>query len=315
MQNKYKIIFMGTPEFAKQSLEMLCKNEYTPIAVFTKPDKINGRNGKITFSPVKLYSLEQNIPIHQPTTLKDESQYKLISEYKPDIIVVIAYGKILPENILRIPKYGAINVHASLLPKYRGAAPIQRAIINGETKTGITIMKLDKGMDTGDIISQKEIPISQESTAENLFEILAKEGSYELVKVLNDLERKLSESIAQNEGEATYAEKITKSSGHINWNLPANTIHNLIRGMYPNPGTYTFFRKKRIKLHKSNYKNVDNKNIPSGTIISLKDDIIHVSTGKGVLEIYALQPENHKCMSSRDFINGYQIKINEKFEY
>lgn len=306
---------MGTPEFAKQSLEMLCKNEYTPIAVFTKPDKINGRNGKITFSPVKLYSLEQNIPIHQPTTLKDESQYKLISEYKPDIIVVIAYGKILPENILKIPKYGAINVHASLLPKYRGAAPIQRAIINGETKTGITIMKLDEGMDTGDIISQKEIPISQESTAENLFEILAKEGSYELVKVLNDLERKLSESIAQNEREATYAEKITKSSGHINWNLPANTIHNLIRGMYPNPGTYTFFRKKRIKLHKSNYKNVDNKNIPSGTIISLKDDIIHVSTGKGVLEIYALQPENHKCMSSRDFINGYQIKINEKFEY
>lgn len=176
-------------------------------------------------------------------------------------------------------------------------------------------MKLDKGMDTGDIISQKEIPISQESTAENLFEILAKEGSYELVKVLNDLEKKLSESIAQNEREATYAEKITKSSGHINWNLPANTIHNLIRGMYPNPGTYTFFRKKRIKLHKSNYKNVDNKNIPSGTIISLKDDIIHVSTGKGILEIYALQPENHKCMSSRDFINGYQIKINEKFEF
>lgn len=315
MQEKYKIVFMGTPEFAKTALVEMCENEYKPIAVFTQPDKINGRNKKISFSPVKSYAIEQNIPIYQPLTLKSEEQYNLIKEYNPDIIIVIAYGRILPKSILEIPKYGAINVHASLLPKYRGAAPIQRAIINGEKSTGITIMKMDEGMDTGNIISQKEIYISDDITAGDLFNQLSKQGAFELIKVLENLPENITNSIKQDNEKATYAEKITKNLGHINWNMPAKMLHDLIRGMYPNPGTYTFFRKKRVKIHKTKLSNIVNSTDSPGLIVSLKNGVIHVSTKEGILEIHSLQPENHKCMSSKDFINGYQVKINEKFEY
>lgn len=306
---------MGTPEFAKTSLVQLCESEYKPIAVFTQPDKINGRNKKVTFSPVKTYAIKQNIPVHQPITLRDTNQYEIIKKYKPDIIIVIAYGKILPEAILKIPKFGAINVHASLLPEYRGAAPIQRAIIDGKTKTGITIMKMDKGMDTGDIILQEEVLISQNTTAGDLFEILSKKGALTLIEVLDNLQVRLTGAIKQKDSDATYAEKIPKSLGHIDWNLSAYKLHNVIRGMYPNPGTYTFFRGKRIKLHKTILKNNIKLNNLQGTIISFENEAINVSTGEGVLEIHALQPENHKCMSAKDFINGYQVKINEKFEY
>lgn len=313
MNNSYRILFMGTPDFAVPSLKALCENGYKPAAIYTQPDKINGRGKKIVFSPVKEFALENNIPCCQPDSLKTEDEIEQIRQLNPDLIIVIAYGKILPKAILEVPKFGAINVHASLLPKYRGAAPIQRAIIDGEKTTGVTIMKLNEGMDTGDIISQKSVDIPAHMTGEELFEQLSNTGAQELIQVMNDLPHRLDQAFPQNHEAATYAEKITKTMGNIDWSKSVRELDCLIRGMYPNPGTYTFFRGKRMKIHKAYCEEKDVSGIVPGTVISLEKDIIHTAAGDGVLCLTEVQPENHKKMSSADFIHGYQVKINDRF--
>lgn len=314
MNNPYRILFMGTPDFAVPSLKKLYESGYKPLAVYTQPDKINGRGKKISFSPVKSFALENDIPCFQPVSLKNEEEIERLRGLAPDLIIVIAYGKILPKDFLEIPRFGAVNVHASLLPRYRGAAPIQRAIIDGEEKTGVTIMKLNEGMDTGDIISQKALAIPEHMTAGELFDRLSEIGAEELIRVLEELPQRLDAAVPQNHENATYAEKITKEMGHLRWNEQVKTLDCLIRGMYPNPGTYTMFRGKRLKIHRAYYEKKDVSGIVPGTIISLEKDVIHAAAADGVLCLTEVQPENHKRMSSGDFIHGYQVKINDRFD-
>lgn len=311
--NKYRIVFMGTPDFGVPALEAMDAHGYKPVAIYCQPDKINGRGRKINYSPVKSFALSHDIPVFQPESLKKPEEQEKLKELKPDLLVVIAYGKILPKAVLDIPTYGAINVHASLLPKYRGAAPIQRVIIDGEKETGVTIMQLDEGMDTGNIVSVRKMDIPPHMNAGELFDELGRLGAEELISVLDDLPEKLSHSIPQNHEEATYAEKITKDMGHLDWNFPADRLDCLIRGMNPNPGTYTFYRGKRVKIHKAAPEDTSRTAAP-GTIISLDDDTIHVACGQGALAISEIQPENHKRMEASDFIHGYQVKVNDEFD-
>ena len=277
MSNPYRIIFMGTPDFAAVQLKTLCENGYRPIAVYTQPDKINGRGNRITFSDVKKLAMEENIPVYQPTTFKSEDTIRELDALKPDLIIVVAYGKILPVAVIDAAVYGAINIHASLLPEYRGSAPIQRAIIDRKSETGISIMKLDAGMDTGDIIRMAPLKILPHMTAGELFESLSVLGAKELLYVL--------------------------------------VIDALIRGMYPSPGTYTYFHGKRIKIHAAFYENSDTAAIPKGTVVSLKDGNIGVAATHGIIYLTMVQPENHKRMKTIDFINGYQVETNDCFEY
>lgn len=313
MKNKYRIIFMGTPDFALPSLKMLCDESMTPVAVYTQPDKVNGRGKKISFSPVKTFALEHKIPVYQPLTLKTQEAQDEIRKLNPDLIVVIAYGKILPQSVLDIPRYGAINVHASILPRYRGAAPVQRVILDGEKKTGVTIMQLDAGMDTGNIVSIQEFSIPAHMTAGALFDSLSEIGADELKRVMSNLPEALAHSRIQNHEEATYAEKVTKEMGHIDWSRTAAEIDCLIRGMYPNPGTYTFYHGKRLKIHSAFPCAEDSGKVP-GTIVTVKDGKICVACGHGMICITEIQPENHKKMKASDFIHGHQVKADDQFE-
>ena len=314
MKNNYNIVFMGTPDFCLPALEALCAHGYTPKAIYTQPDKINGRGKKITFSPVKQFALDHDIPVHQPLTFKNEEEVETLKALHPDILIVIAYGRILPKAVLDIPTYGAINVHASLLPKYRGAAPIQRVIIDGEKETGVTIMQLDEGMDTGNMVETVTMDIPPHMTAGELFDALGPLGAKALIDVMDHLPEKLAASVPQNHEEATYAEKVTKDMGHMDWHKEATVIDCLMRGMYPNPGTYTMFRGKRVKLHRG-WAEEETSGKEPGTIISTEGGIIRVACGKGTIAISDLQPENHKQMKAADFINGYQVKVNDTFEY
>ena len=312
MQNK-RIVFMGTPDFCLPALEALCGHGYTPVAIYTQPDKINGRGKKITFSPVKSFALSHDIPVYQPLTFKDEKEVETLSALQPDILVVIAYGRILPKAVLDIPTYGAINVHASLLPKYRGAAPIQRAIIDREAETGVTIMQLDEGMDTGNIVETVKMAIPPHMTAGELFDALGNLGAEALISVMDHLPEKLENSIPQDHDKATYAEKVTKDMGRLDWSADASVLDALVRGMYPNPGTYSFYRGKRVKIHRAFFEEGNSAEAP-GTVISMDGGVIRIACGKGTLAITALQPENHKQMAASDFINGYQVKDHDTFD-
>lgn len=313
-KEELRIVFMGTPSFACETLVKLCENGCTPIAVYTQPDKVNGRRGKITFSPVKEYALSKNIPVYQPLTFRNEEEAERLRALAPDLIVVIAYGRILPQEILDIPTYGAVNIHASLLPEYRGAAPVQRAIIDRKEETGVALMHLDAGMDTGPVISLRRVPITKTVTAGELLDTLAAVGADELLKILDDLPAALAAARPQDETKATYAEKITKDMGRIDWAKDAEELHALARGMYPNPGTYTFFRGKRVKLHRTVLSEMKAASHAPGHIVSTEGGVLWVATGAGVLGISSLQPENHKEMKAADFINGYQVKIDDSFE-
>ncbi len=312
MKNK-RIVFMGTPDFCLPALEALCGNGYTPVAIYTQPDKINGRGKKITFSPVKSFALSHEIPVYQPLSFKDPAEVETLKALQPDILVVIAYGRILPKAVLESATYGAINVHASLLPKYRGAAPIQRAIIDREKETGVTIMQLDEGMDTGNIVETVRMEIPAHMTAGELFDALGEMGAKALISVMDNLEEKLDSSIPQDHEAATYAEKVTKDMGHLDWTKDAAELDALIRGMYPNPGTYSFYRGKRVKIHRAFFEDAESSEAP-GTVVSTDDGVIRIACGRGILGISAIQPENHKQMSAADFINGYQVKVHDTFD-
>lgn len=313
MNNTYRIVFMGTPDFGVPALEALCSHGYTPMAIYCQPDRINGRGKKINFSPVKSFALAHNIPVMQPDTLKTPEEQEKLKALHPDLLIVIAYGKILPKAVLDIPTYGAINVHASLLPRYRGAAPIQRAIIDGEKETGVTIMQLDEGMDTGNIVSVRKMAIPPHMNAGELFDELGRMGADELIEVMDHLPEKLAHSVPQDSTLATYAEKVTKDMGHIRWDLPAGQIDALIRGMNPNPGTFSFYKGKRVKIHEASPEDRESGKEP-GTVVSLEGDVIHIACGKGCLAVSEIQPENHKKMKSSDFIHGYQVKVNDQFD-
>ncbi|MDP4268347.1 MAG: methionyl-tRNA formyltransferase [Bacteroidota bacterium] len=300
------IVFMGTPDFAVPCLETLIKNNCNVRGVITQPDKPIGRSGKLTYPPIKEFALKFNLKVYQPEKVKNSEFIETLKKINPDLIVVVAFGQILPLEILNIPKLGCINVHASLLPKYRGAAPIQWSIINGEKITGVSTMFMDKGMDTGDIILTKEIEIGDSETSEELFEKLSKLGAEALIETIQQIQSGNAKGIKQDNNIATYAPMLNKEDGNINWELYAIEIKNFIRGMYPWPGSYTFYKGNRMKIF--DVEIIDkNTDAQPGTIIDVDKNSIYVQTGNGIIKINQIQFDGSKRMCVKDYFLGHSI--------
>lgn len=303
-----KIVFMGTPEFAVPSLKSLIK-EFGVEAVFTQPDRPKGRGKKLAMSPVKEVALENNIKVYQPLRLKNEPKtIEELKNMKPDFIVVVAFGQILTKEVLDIPKYGCINLHASLLPKYRGAAPLNWSIIKGEKVTGNTTMLMDVGIDTGDMLLKDEVEITDNMTTGELHDILKERGGDLLVKTIKGiLENKIVPEKQEDE-KTCYAPMLNKELAKINWNLPAEDIHNLVRGLNPWPIALTSYDDKVVKIYETRVEK-GNSNKEAGTILSVDKTGIKVSTGKDILVIEKLQFPNSKQLYVEQFINGNKIEI------
>ncbi|QEY34034.1 methionyl-tRNA formyltransferase [Caproiciproducens galactitolivorans] len=299
-----RIIFMGTPDFAVPCLQSIIE-KHTVCAVFTQPDKPKGRGYALTPPPVKVLSQEKNIPVYQPKTLRTEEAAQLIRDLHPDAIVVVAYGKILPKEILAVPPYGCINVHASLLPKYRGAAPIQWAVINGEKETGVTTMYMAEGLDTGDMLLKEKIEIGSEETAGELHDRLSQLGAELIIKTLEGIEKGAIQRIPQGDSETCYASMLTKELSHIDWNKPAQEIHNLVRGLSPWPVADTTFHGKLLKIYKT--KIVDGYSGEAGHPVNANGVFIVCCGGNTALELLEVQYEGKKRMSGKDFLRGHPI--------
>lgn len=317
-----KIIFMGTPDFARDSLEAVYNAGYEIIGVVTNPDRPKGRGMKMIPSPVKEFALEKELKIYQPEKVKNNIEFiDEIKSLNPDVICVVAYGKILPEEILNIPKLGCINVHGSLLPKYRGAAPIQWAILNGDKETGVTTMYMDKGMDTGDMILKEKVTIGEDETTGELWDRLSKIGGELLVKTLEQIEDRTAPREKQGE-DYTMAPMLNKEMAKIDWeNKSAIEIKNLVRGLNPIMGAYTFWNGKKIKfwkvdIAKENEIMVDNlETLKNGTaVVSNPKDGLYIKTKKGIIKVLEIQGENAKRMPIGDFLRGNNISEFEIFE-
>lgn len=305
-----KIVFMGTPDYAVATLEALIKEGHCVEAVFAQPDKPVGRKQILTPPPVKICAEKYNIPVFQPVTLKDGEAFKILKEINPDVIVVVAYGKLLPEEILNLPKYGCVNGHASLLPKYRGASPIQWCIVCGETETGVTTMLMDKGMDTGDILKVSKVKIGENETAEQLFDRLCVVSAELMVETLSGLEKGEITPIKQNENEATYAPIIKKEMALIDFNKSAKEIFNSVRGYYSWPCAYFYLNGKRIKVTQAKIGKPCNAEI--GTVIDTSDSLA-IACGDNVsIEFTVLQPEGSKLMTAKQFFCGNKIELGTK---
>ena len=316
------ILFMGTPDFAQESLKSLVENNYKVIGVVTNPDKPKGRGMKLVASPVKEYALEKNIPVYQPIKVRNNKEFiDKIKNLNPDVICVVAYGKILPKEILEIPKYGCINVHASLLPKYRGAAPIQWAVLNGDKETGVTTMYMDVGMDTGDMILKEKVEIGEDETTGELWDRLSKIGGELLVETLKQIENETAPREKQSDN-FTMAPMLNKEMSKIDWkNKTAQEIKNLVRGLNPIMGAYTFLKGKKIKFWKVDVSNKkldeieDVDNLENATILLAdQKEGLFIKTKEGVLKVIEIQGENAKRMSIGDFLRGNSIENLEKFE-
>ncbi|WP_343162553.1 methionyl-tRNA formyltransferase [Desulfurobacterium thermolithotrophum] len=301
---------MGTPDFAVPSLKKLFEAGFEIPLVITQPDRPAGRGKRIKPPPVKVLAEKLNIPVYQPERVKgNEELLNKLKEISPDLIVVAAYGKILPNEILDLPKFGCINVHASLLPEYRGASPIQSALLDGKEKTGVTIMLISPELDAGDIISQKEVLIDRKDNAQTLHDKLANLGAELLVETIPSYVSGKLKPIPQESSKATYCKPITKEMGKIDWTLPAEKIFNMIRAFTPWPSAYTTFRGKRIKLLEA--EPIEGNGNP-GEVIKADKELV-ISTGEGALKIKKLRPEGKKEISGEEFIRGYRIKVGEKF--
>ncbi len=312
-----KIVFMGTPDFAVPVLRALAEN-YTVVGVVTKADKPKGRGNKMTSPPVKDVAVELGIECIQPENVKTDDVYDKLKSYDADLFVTAAYGKILPESILKLPKYGCINVHASLLPYYRGAAPIWRCIINGEKETGITTMMTDVGMDTGDILLVEKIEIDENMTTGELHDALSEIGARLIIKTIDGVISGEVKRVPQDHSIATYAPMVERDDGKIDWSDSAQEIHNLVRGTNPFPVSFGFLYGERIKIWKTCilkqtlFKN-DKPAVP-GTIIDVSKAGIDVMCGNGVIRILELQGASSKRMGVADYLNGHHIKSGMVFE-
>lgn len=324
------ILFMGTPDFAQESLKCLVEEKYNIIGVVTNPDRPKGRGMKMIASPVKEYAIEKGLEVYQPEKVKKNTEFiEKIKSLNPDVICVVAYGKILPKEILDIPKYGCINVHASILPKYRGAAPIQWAVLNGDKVTGVTTMYMDVGMDTGDIILVEETNIGEEETTGELWDRLSKIGGNLLVKTLKQIEEGTAPRKKQEE-DFTMAPMLNKEMSKIDWeNKTAGEIHNLVRGLNPIMGAYTFLNDKKIKIWKTKVRTENEllelfpelkeylfkvKDLMPGTIMFASDKKgLFVKANEGIIEIKEIQGENAKRMPVGDFLRGNEIMAGEIF--
>ena len=301
-----KAVFMGTPEFAVPTLQALI-DHHEVLAVVTQPDKQRGRGKKMQFPPVKEKAVEYDIPVYQPQRARDEEFIEELKNLNPDVIVVVAYGQILPESILNIPKYGCINVHGSVLPKYRGAAPINWVIINGEQKTGVTTMYMNEGLDTGDIILQSEFALSDEITAGELHDIMMEQGGELLVETIDKIKNNCAPRIPQNDEESSYAPMMNKALGNIDFSKTAKEIHNLVRGVNPWPSAYTTYEGKSMKVWKTKVLN-ETTSKECGTILKVDKDGIRVATKDKILLIEEIQMPNKKRVAVCEYIKGNKIE-------
>lgn len=307
-----RVVFMGTPDFSVPTLEALVQAGHNIVGVYCQPDKEKGRGKQVQMPAVKVAALAHDLPVYQPVTLKSEEVEAELRALEPDVIIVIAYGKILPPWLIRLPKYGCINVHASILPKYRGAAPIHYAILNGDTKTGVTIMHMDDGLDTGDIIDVETIEILPNETTGELFERIATLGGTTINPVL---ERWVAGEIIatpQDDTKASHTSKITKDMGLIDWNSPAFEVANKIKALNPAPGCFTFINGKRLKLWMAESLE-ESSSVQPGTIVAITADSIDVATKDGILRLKEVQSDNKKRMSAGDFSRGHQLKVGMTF--
>lgn len=303
---------MGTPDIAVGTLYALADAGHDVLLAVTQPDKPKGRGGKMQYTPVKEAAISRNIPVYQPKRIREPECIEVLKKYDADVIVVIAFGQILPKEVLEMTPYGCVNVHASLLPKYRGAAPIQWAVINGEKVSGVTTMQMDEGLDTGDILLEKEIVLEDKETGGSLHDKIAKEGALLCVKTLEALEKGEVTPKKQGESPTEYARMLDKSLGNIDWEAPAETIERLIRGLNPWPGTYTDWDGKVMKIWKADVcKDRGNGTVACGTVVCVEKDGFYVQTGEGLLKVTELQLPGKKRMEAGAFLRGCRIETGE----
>lgn len=308
-----KVVFMGTPDFAVGTLEAIIEAGHEVLLVVTQPDKPKGRSGALQFTPVKECAVAHGIEVFQPTKIRLEENVEFLRNYDADIFVVAAFGQILPKSILDMPKHGCINVHASLLPKYRGAAPIQWAVINGDPVTGVTIQQMDIGVDTGDIIVTKELAIAADETGGGLFDKLAVVGAEACLEAMEQIANGTATRTPQNHEEATHVSMISKEFGVIDWNKPAVEIERLIRGLNPWPSAYTKLDGKTFKIWKASVlaENTDQK---PGTVVVVEKNALKVQTGEGVLSLLEVQIEGKKRMDAGSFLRGYAVEVGTELQ-
>ena len=304
-----KIIFMGTPDFAAASLEALIDSRHDIQAVVTQPDKPKGRKGELTPSPVKVIAKREGIKVYQPLKVRDEEFVKTLRAYNPDVMVVVAFGQIIPLSILKMPKYGCVNIHGSLLPKYRGAAPIQWAVLDGEKETGITTILMDEGIDTGDILLKKTIQIDADETSGSLFDKLMALGAKTILETLDELEKGNLTPTKQGESPTAYAKMLTKAMGLIDFTKSAKELDCFVRGMDPWPSAYTLLAGKTLKLWKVRVVEGDGK---AGSVIGIDKESFTIACGEGAIEVLEVQLEGKKRMSAGDFLKGSTLNIGQE---
>lgn len=308
-----RAVFMGTPEIAATVLKSVLASGHEIVAVVTQTDKPKGRGHEVAFPPVKEVALEAGIPVLQPKRARDEEFIEELRVINPDIILVVAYGKILPKAILDMPKFGCINVHASLLPKYRGASPIQWAVLNGDEKSGVTIMHMAEGVDTGDIIMMEEVVLAKDETAGSLHDKLAELGGPLLLKAMEALENGCAPRTCQKEDEATHVAMLDKTMGNLDFSMPAIQLERWIRGLNPWPTAYTKLDGKMLKLWKAEVVSAaelsrETKDLLTGTVIAMAKDSFDVLTGNGALRIKELQLEGKRKMTAEEFLRGFKLE-------
>ena len=308
-----RVIFMGTPDFAVGTLEAIIEAGHEVVLAVTQPDKPKGRSGSLQFPPVKECAIAHNIPVFQPVKIREQKNIDELKKYDPDIIIVVAFGQIVSKEILDMPRYGCVNVHASLLPKYRGAAPIQWAVINGDEMTGVTTQRMDVGVDTGDIIETAQLRIAEDETGGSLFDKLAMVGAKLCVSTMEKIEKGEATYTPQKEEEATHTKKIEKELGNVDWSKSAKEIECLIRGLNPWPSAYTHLNGKNLKLWQA--KVIDeNSALTPGTIVKVTKNEILVQTGAGMLSLLEVQLEGKKRMPVDAFLRGYPLEEKTVFE-
>lgn len=306
------VVFMGTPDFAVGTLEALIESKYEVRAVFTQPDKPKGRGKAMQMTPVKTVAAEHGITVYQPVKIREEQWISVLRELSPDVIVVVAFGQMIPKAILDLPKYGCINVHASLLPAYRGAAPIQWAVIDGQKASGVTTMRMDAGLDTGDMILKETVELAKKETGGSLFDKLSAVGAKLLIRTLEQLEDGTAVFEKQpKESTTPYAVMLTKQDGQIDWNRSAHEIECLIRGMNPWPSAYTRLRGKTLKIWAASVDERPQTQLAPGTIAEVTKHTLLIQTGNGLLLVEELQPEGKKRMPVDAFLRGYPAEAGE----
>ena len=307
------VVFFGTPQFAVPTLRRLLDSTHSVAGVITQPDRPRGRGQKITHAPVKSLALERGIPVYQPDRLKPAEVADTLRRWGADLGIVAAYGRIIPEHLLTIPRLGMINVHASLLPKYRGAAPVHRAVINGDSQTGVTIMRVVKELDAGGMFAKVTRPIGLDETSDVVESALADMGAQLLVTIVEQLASGNAREEPQDETQATYAPRLTKEEGLIDWTRSASDINNRVRGLYPWPHAYTFFKGTRLIVLRSAAADTGASATSPGTILRATSEAIHVATGDGELAILEVQPEGRRAMRAHDFLLGHRLATGETF--